>query len=102
MTGLKKGMLARSVHDAAWPLLVQLVRYEAESAGAQVVLVDPRGTSQTCPGCGTSKTKTLGTRTHACACGVVLNRDVAAAMIVHQRAFGPGHGPRDASQRVAA
>ncbi|MFC6048003.1 zinc ribbon domain-containing protein [Methylobacterium hispanicum] len=66
------------------------------------MLVDPRGTSQTCPGCGTSKAKTLATRTHACACGVVLNRDVAATMIVHQRAFGPGHGPRDKSRRVAA
>lgn len=102
MTGLKKGMLARSVHDAAWSLLVQLVQYKAESAGSDVVLVDPRGTSQTCPKCGTIKAKTLATRTHACECGVVLDRDVAAAMIVHQRAFGPGHGPRDTSQRVAA
>ena len=102
MTGLKKGMLARSVHDAAWSLLVQLARYKAENAGAEVVLVDPRGTSQTCPECGTVKAKTLATRTHACECGVVLDRDVAAAMVVHQRAFGPGHGPRDTSQRVAA
>ncbi|WP_289015574.1 IS200/IS605 family transposase [uncultured Methylobacterium sp.] len=31
-----------------------------------------------------------------------LDRDVAAAMVVHQRAFGPGHGPRDTSRRVAA
>jgi putative transposase len=33
---------------------------------------------------------------------IVLDRDVAAATVVHQRAFGPGHGPRDMSQRVAA
>ncbi|WP_289014413.1 transposase [uncultured Methylobacterium sp.] len=104
MTGLKKGMLARSVHDAAWSLLVQLVQYKAASAGSDVVMVDPRGTSQTCPGCGTVKAKALATRTHACDCGAVLNRDVAAAMVVRQRAFGhgPGHGPRDTSQRVAA
>jgi putative transposase len=102
MVGLKRGMLARSIHDAAWSLLVQLVQYKAESAGAAVVMVDPRGTSQTCPSCGTVKAKGLGNRTHACECGCVLDRDVAAAMIVHQRAFGPGHGPQNISQRVAA
>lgn len=102
LTGLKRGMLARSVHDAAWSLLVQLTTYKAENAGGSVVMVDPRGTSQTCPECGTTKAKTLSTRTHACECGMVLDRDVAAAMVVHQRAFGSGHGPRDTSQRVAA
>jgi putative transposase len=104
LTGLKRGMLARSVHDAAWSLLVQLLRYKAANAGAEVLMVDPRGTSQTCPECGTVKAKTLGVRVHACACGCVLDRDVAAARIVHQRAFGlgPGHGLRCVSGRVAA
>ncbi|URD39901.1 transposase [Methylobacterium tardum] len=103
MAGLKRGMLARSVHDAAWSLLVQLVQYKAANAGAEVVLVDPRGTSQTCPSCGTIKAKTLSTRTHACECGCVLDRDVAAAMIVHQRAFsGRDIGLRCISQRVVA
>lgn len=104
MAGLKKGMLARPVHDAAWSLLVQLVQYKAESAGAEVVMVDPRGTSQTCPECETIKAKTLAERRHRCDCGADLDRDVAAAMIVHRRAFGhgPGHGLRCTSQRVAA
>ncbi|MGU3660909.1 RNA-guided endonuclease InsQ/TnpB family protein [Methylobacterium fujisawaense] len=103
LTGLKKGMLARSVHDAAWSLLVQLVRYKAESASADVVLVDPRGTSQTCPECGTIRPKKLSERRHGCECGCILDRDVAAAMIVHQRAF-PGRdiGLRCLSQRIAA
>lgn len=104
MAGLTKGMLARSVHDAAWSLLVQLVQFKAESAGADVVMVDPRGTSQTCPACGTIKAKTLSVRVHACDCGCVLDRDVAAARIVHQRAFGSGRdiGLRRSSQRIAA
>jgi putative transposase len=102
MAGLKRGMLARSVHDAAWSLLVQLVQYKAANAGAEVVMVDPRGTSQTCPDCGTVKAKKLSERMHCCDCGGVYDRDVAAAKIVHQRAFGPGHGPRTPSQRVAA
>jgi putative transposase len=102
MNGLKKSIFARSVHDAAWSLLIQLTMYKAESAGAELRLVDPRGTSQTCPGCKAIRAKTLATRIHACDCGVILDRDVAAAMVVNQRAFGPGHGLRDTSQRIAA
>ena len=102
VAGLSRGLLARSVHDAAWSTLIQLTTYKAESAGASLVLVDPRGTSQQCPSCGAIKAKTLATRTHACECGAVLDRDVAAAIVVHQRAFGPGRGLRSTSQRVAA
>ncbi len=103
MAGLKKGMLARSVHDAAWALLVQFFQYKAESAGAELVMVDPRGTSQTCPECGMITPKTLAERRHRCECGVDLDRDVAAAIVVHQRGF-PGRdiGLRCTSQRVAA
>lgn len=101
--GLAAGMLAKSVNNAAWNQLVQHIQYKAESAGTVVVLVDPRGTSQTCPECGTIKRKTLAERMHHCECGCVLDRDVAAAQIVLMRAnFGPGHGLRDISQRVAA
>jgi putative transposase len=104
MAGLKRGMLARSVHDAAWSLLVQLTTYKAESADAEVKLIDPRRTSQTCPDCGAIKLKTLSERMHCCDCGSVLDRDVAAAMVVHQRAFGlgPGHGLQNSTGRVAA
>jgi putative transposase len=102
LTGLKRGMLARSVHDAAWSQLVSFVQYKAASAGADVVLVDPRGTSQTCPECRRIEAKTLRQRTHCCECGTVLDRDVAAAIIVHQRAFPHGTCGRTPSQRVAA
>lgn len=102
MAGLKRSVLARPIHDAAWSQLVQFTTYKAESAGGRVVLVDPRRTSQTCPSCGTIKTKTLKTRTHACECGAVLDRDVAAAMIVHQRAFGLEHSPQALTGQVAA
>ncbi|MCW6511529.1 RNA-guided endonuclease InsQ/TnpB family protein [Lichenifustis flavocetrariae] len=102
LTGLKRGMLARSIHDAAWSQIVQFTQYKAESADTEVKMVDPRGTSQTCPMCGIIQAKTLKIRVHRCECGAVLDRDVAAGMIVKQRAFGPGHGLRTPSQRVAA
>lgn len=102
--GLSRGMLAKEVHDASWGQFVQMVRYKAESAGCEFVEVDPRGTSQTCPECGTVAKKTLAERTHRCDCGCSLDRDVASAMVVHQRAFGflPGAGGGSLSWPVAA
>jgi putative transposase len=102
--GLASGMLAKHVHDAAWAQIVSMLRYKAESASCEFVEVDPRGTSQTCPECGIIAAKTLAIRGHRCECGCVLDRDVAAAKIVHFRAFGfvPGTGIGQLTQRVAA
>ena len=101
--GLARGMLAKSIHDAAWRMLVQHTTYKAENAGGVVVLVDSRGTSKTCPDCGTVAPKRLAERMHRCGCGCTLDRDVAAARVVLGRAnFGPGAGLRAPSQRVAA
>jgi putative transposase len=103
VTGLARGMLARSVNDAAWNQIVQHASYKAACAGSVVALVDPRGTSQTCPACGTVAPKPLAQRMHRCDCGCVLDRDVAAARVVLLRAdFGPGTGLRAPSEPVAA
>lgn len=98
-------MLAKSVHNAAWGHLRSFLEYKAASAGTRVEAVDPRGTSQTCPQCGAVVAKTLDIRVHRCLCGCVMDRDVASAMVILQRAShatGPGHGLRTPSQRVAA
>jgi putative transposase len=103
--GLAAGMLAKSVHNAAWNQLVQHISYKAECAGSMLKLVDPRGTSQTCPECGTIRRKTLAERRHTCDCGYHADRDVAAARIVLMRAEfrpGPGTGLQAPSQRIAA
>src|SRR5215831_6347013 len=52
--GLAGGMLAKHVHDAAWAQLTAMLDYKAASAGVELVKVDPRGTSQTCPSAGSS------------------------------------------------
>ncbi|RAL24251.1 zinc ribbon domain-containing protein [Thermoflavimicrobium daqui] len=44
--------LAKSIVDAGWNQLVQFTTYKAESAGKQVIQVDPYNTSQTCSECG--------------------------------------------------
>jgi putative transposase len=101
--GLAAGRLAKSVHNAAWNQLVRMTIYKAANAGSVVVLVDPRGTSQTCPECGMIHRKALAERVHACNCGYHADRDVAAARIVLMRAdFPAGTVGQAPSQRVAA
>ncbi len=87
VTGLSRGRLSRSIMDAGWSILFQQLTYKAESAGKLVVAVDPRGTSQTCPECGVVKKKELRERVHACNCGCVIDRDVAAARVILSRAL---------------
>jgi putative transposase len=101
---LTSGMLAKSVHNAAWDSLVRKISYKAEGAGSLLKLVDPRGTSQTCPECGAIRRKTLAERVHRCTdCGCIRDRDVAAAQIVLKRAdFRSGTGLQAPSQRIAA
>jgi putative transposase len=72
--------LAKSISDAAWNQLVQFTLYKAANAGRACVLVDPRGTSQRCSGCGEVVSKDLSERIHDCACGLVLDRDHNAAI----------------------
>lgn len=80
--GLAGSMLAKSVHDASWGRLRQLLAYKAEKAGAQLIEVDPRHTSQTCPQCGQVAAKALAQRIHRCDCGCEMDRDHAAALVI--------------------
>jgi putative transposase len=92
---LARSILAKSVHDAAWGQLRQFLTYKAESAGSEVIAVDPRGTSQLCSECGCHVPKTLAVRWHNCPeCGYSADRDVNAARNVLLRAnlLRPGTG----------
>ncbi|QCG93137.1 transposase (plasmid) [Azospirillum sp. TSA2s] len=101
---LARSMLAKAVYNAAWGQLRRFLEYKAVSAGTRVEVVDPRGTSQTCPACGAGVAKTLSDRLHKCPCGCVMDRDIAAAVVILQRAqgMGPGTGLQSPSQRGAA
>ena len=73
--------LAKSISDASWRQLIMYCTYKAEWAGRAVVLVDPRGTSQRCSGCGSVVRKDLSVRVHDCpVCGLVLDRDLNASL----------------------
>jgi len=62
-----------------------LCTVKAAWAGRQVVLVDPRYTSQLCSQCGAIRKKTLAERWHSCACGAELDRDHNAAINILRR-----------------
>lgn len=47
-----KAGLNRSILDAGWGDLLRMIAYKAESAGREIIAVDPRHTSQRCAQCG--------------------------------------------------
>ena len=73
--------LAKSISDVAWGMLVNATQNKAGYAGSEVVLVDPRNTSQICSGCGIIVQKELSERIHVCpGCGLAMDRDLNAAL----------------------
>jgi putative transposase len=83
------GRFALSILDAGWSYLVSRLAHKAESAGREVVTVDPAYTSKTCSGCGSPfEQLSLSDRWVCCACGVSLDRDQNAALNILQRGLG--------------
>lgn len=89
---LSRSVLAKAVHDASWSRFISMLRYKAERAGAQLVEVDPRNTTQDCSGCGRKVPKALNERRHECPyCGLSVDRDLNAARnILNRASTGPG------------
>jgi putative transposase len=84
--------LAKSIMDSSWGAFLDILEVKAESAGHQVIRVNPRFTSQKCHQCGEIVQKSLSVRTHLCPfCGYVADRDVNAAQNILKIAR-PGHG----------
>jgi putative transposase len=81
----QKAGLNKSILDAGWSTFVTMCEYKAACAGlTQVYKIDPYKTSQVCSAClHEGPHKDLSERVHTCeACGVVLDRDVNAAINV--------------------
>ncbi len=75
-----KSGLNKSISDAGWEMLLQMLAYKAANTGKLALKVNPRHTSQVCSGCGAISKKELSERWHECACGVSLDRDHNAAI----------------------
>lgn len=78
--GMVKGLFSKSISDVSWGLFLKWLNYFAAKLGRKTVAVNPRGTSQRCSSCDTVVAKTLAERTHSCSCGLVINRDINAAI----------------------
>jgi transposase len=72
--------LNKSIVDAGWAMFQQFCTYKAANAGREVLLVNPKYTSQVCSSCGTVKKKEPSERWHSCECGTELDRDHNAAI----------------------
>lgn len=77
---LKNHCLAKSISDASWYLVRQWIEYFADKFGKLAIAVPPHYTSQMCSECSAIVKKSLSTRTHICACGCELHRDLNAAL----------------------
>jgi IS605 OrfB family transposase len=81
---LVKTRMAKSVLDAGWGWLRQMLQYKGEHAGRSVQIVHERLTTRACSSCGCltgpSGPRALVVRRWCCAvCGVAHDRDVNAA-----------------------
>ena len=89
---VKNHCLAKSINDASWYQFRVWLEYFGKVFGKITIAVTPNGTSQECSSCGAVVKKTLSTRTHACSCGCILNRDENAARIILSRGLATvGH-----------
>lgn len=89
---VKNHCLAKSINDASWYQFRVWVEYLGKVFKRVTVAVNPQYTSQECSSCGEVVKKTLSTRTHACKCRCVMDRDENAARNILSRGLGTvGH-----------
>ena len=83
-----KAGLNRSLHDAGWGVFLGILADKADSAGRELIPVDPRDTSRTCPRCGhVSGDNRVTQAEFVCvACGHAANADVVGALNIAYRA----------------
>ncbi|MET7536832.1 transposase [Streptomyces sp. NPDC005507] len=78
--GAKAG-LNRSISDAGWGVFLTILAAKAESAGREVIAVDPRNTSRQCPACGYTAKENRPTQEefHCVSCGHTAHADTVGA-----------------------
>ncbi|WP_406439614.1 transposase [Streptomyces sp. NBC_01613] len=73
--------LNRSIADAGWGVFLTILHAKAESAGREVIAVDPRNTSRQCPECGHTAKENRPTQEkfHCISCDHRAHADVVGA-----------------------
>jgi putative transposase len=82
--GRREGRLNGSIADAGWGVFLAILNAKAESAGREVMAVDPRNTSRRCPECGHTARENRPTQEtfHCVACGHSAHADTVGALNV--------------------
>ncbi len=79
--------MSNDYNDASLGKLKKRIFDKAASAGREIILVDPKDTSQVCSNCHRKVEKDLNTRIHECPyCGFVTDRDLNASINILERA----------------
>lgn len=81
---------AKNLHTWSFYRLAQFVQYKATLAGINVIFVNPRYTSQTCPVCGAKNH--ANDRKYKCPCGFKTHRDILGAMNIITAPVTDAHG----------
>ncbi|MER7826307.1 transposase [Streptomyces sp. NPDC096097] len=76
-----KAGLNRSIADAGWGVFLAILHAKAESAGREVIAMDPRNTSRTCPECGhvAKENRPTQEKFHCVGCGHQAHADIVGA-----------------------
>lgn len=76
-----KAGLNHSISDAGWGVFLTILHAKAESAGREVIAVDPRNTSRTCPQCGhvDKGNRPTQEKFHCLSCGHIAHADTVGA-----------------------
>lgn len=82
--GAAKAGLNRSIADAGWGVFLTILHAKAESAGREVIAVNPRNTSRRCPECGHTVKENRPTQDtfHCLSCGHSAHADTVGAVNV--------------------
>src|SRR5690606_34297404 len=78
----QKSGLNRSILDAGWGVFLTILAHKAESAGRELIAVEPRNTSRTCARCGhcAAENRVTQAEFRCTACGHTAHADVNAAV----------------------
>lgn len=92
----KRG-LSRSILNVGWHGLMVMIGYKLEERGGQLLLVDPKHTSQTCSCCGMKNSESRNSQAvfECVHCGFAANADHNAAINILTRGLpttAPEHG----------
>jgi len=81
----QKTGLNRSIGDAAWGRFAELLTYKAARAGGSVIRVNPRNTSNECHRCHAVTPSKIGDLFQCRKCGLEMDRDHNAALVIEYR-----------------